>query len=101
MASANLDLQDLNALLTSYTKKYRELEKYIGDLNLVILRINQTASNVEPDIINCGAYMRPKTAEVDLNAAKEKIKVIENKLKYIHELIDKDTATSTLMTELL
>lgn len=94
MASANLDLQDLNALLTSYTKEYRELEKYIGDLNLVILRINQTASKVEPDIINCGAYMR-----VDLNAAKEKLKVLENKLQYIHELIDNDTATSTLMTE--
>lgn len=92
MASANLDLQDLNTLLTSYTKEYRELEKYIGDLNLVILHINQTASNVEPDIIKCGAYMRPKTAEVDLNAAKEKLKVLENKLQYIHELIDKDIA---------
>ena len=99
MASANLDLQDLNALLTSYTKEYRELEKYIGDLNLVILHINQTASKVEPDVIKCGAYMRPKMAEVDLNAAKEKLKVLENKLKYIHELIDNDTATSTLMTE--
>lgn len=92
MASANLDLQDLNTLLTSYTKEYRELEKYIGDLELVILRINQTKSEVEPDIIKCGAYMRPKTAEVDLNNAKEKMKVLENKLQYIHELIDKDIA---------
>ena len=94
MASANLDLQDLNTLLTSYTKEYHELEKYIGDLNLVILRINQTKSKVEPDIIKCGAYMRPKTAEVDLNAAKEKLKVLENKLQYIHELIDNEIATS-------
>ena len=38
--------------------------------------------------------MRPKTAEVDLNAAKEKLKVLENKLQYIHELIDKDIAES-------
>ena len=57
MASANLDIQDLNTLLTSYTKEYRELEKYIDDLNLVIQRINQTTSKVEPDIIKCGAYM--------------------------------------------
>lgn len=92
MAMANLDRQDLNTLLASYTKEYHELEKYIGDLNLVILRINQTESSVEPDIIKCGAYMRPKTAEVDLNAAKEKLKVLENKLQYIHELIDKDIA---------
>lgn len=90
MASANLDLQDLNTLLTSYTKEYRELEKYIGDLTLVTLRISETASKVDPDIIKCGAYMRPTTVKVDLNAAKEKIKVIENKLQYIHELIDKD-----------
>lgn len=34
--------------------------------------------------------MRPTTVKVDLNAAKEKIKVIENKLQYIHELIDKN-----------
>lgn len=38
--------------------------------------------------------MRPTTVKVDLNAAKEKIKVIENKLQYIHELIDKDIAES-------
>ena len=94
MAMANFDRQDLNTLLASYTKEYRELEKYIGDLNLVILRISQTASKVEPDIIKCGAYMRPKTAEVDLNAAKEKLKVLENKLQYIHELIDKDITES-------
>lgn len=94
MASANLDLQDLNTLLTSYTKEYRELEKYIGDLKLVILRINQTKSEVEPDIIKCGVYMRPKTAEVDLNNAKEKLKVLENKLQYIHKLIDNENATS-------
>lgn len=99
MAIANLDRQDLNTLLTSYAKEYRELEKYIGDLKLVILRINQTKSEVEPDIIKCGAYMRPKTAEVDLNAAKEKLKVLENKLQYIHELIDKDIAESGSITE--
>lgn len=92
MAMVNLDRQDLNRLLTSYTKEHRELEKYIGDLTLVTLRINETASKVDPDIIKCGAYMRPKTAEVDLNAAKEKLKVLENKLQYIHELIDKDIA---------
>ncbi len=92
MAMANLDRQDLNTLLASYTKEYHELEKYIGDLNLIVLRIYQTAAVVEPDIIKCGAYMRPKTAEVDLNVAKEKLKVLENKLQYIHELIDKDIA---------
>ena len=90
MTMANLDRQDLNTLLASYTKEYHELEKHIGDLNLIVLRIHQTAAVVEPDIIKCGAYMRPKTAEVDLNAAKEKLKVLENKLQYIHELIDKD-----------
>lgn len=94
MAIANLDFQDLNTLLTSYTKEYHELEKYIGDLNIVILHINQTASEVEPDVIKCGAYMRPKTAEVDLNAAKEKLKVLENKLQYIHKLIDNENTTS-------
>lgn len=51
MVSANLDLQDLNTLLTSYTKEYRELEKYIGYLTLVTLRISETASKVDPDII--------------------------------------------------
>lgn len=92
MAMANLDRRDLNTLLASYVKEYHELEKYIGDLNLIVLRIHQTAASVDPDIIKCGAYMRPKTAEVDLNAAKEKMKVLENKLQYIHELIDKDIA---------
>lgn len=92
MAMANLDIQDLNTLLKSYTKEYHELEKRIGDLNLILLHIHQTTAAVEPDIIKCGAYMRPKTAEVDLNAAKEKLKVLENKLQYIHELIDKDIA---------
>ena len=38
--------------------------------------------------------MRSKTAEVDLNKAKEKLKVLENKLQYIHELIDNEIATS-------
>lgn len=83
MAMANLDRQDLNRLLTSYIKEHQELEKYIGDLTLVTLRISETASKVDPDIIKCGAYMRPTTVKVDLNAAKEKIKVIENKLKIV------------------
>lgn len=95
MAMVNLDRQDLNRLLTSYVNEYHELEKNIGDLQLINLRIHQTASQVtDPDVITCGAYMRSKTAEVDLNNAKEKLKVIENKLQYIHELIDNEKATS-------
>lgn len=31
--------------------------------------------------------MRSKTTEVDLNNAKEKLKVLENKLQYIHKLL--------------
>ena len=57
MAMANLDRRDLNTLLASYVKEYHELEKYIGDLNLIVLRIRQTAASVDPDIIKCGAYM--------------------------------------------
>lgn len=37
MAMANLDLQDLNALLKSYVNEYHELEKNIGDLQLINL----------------------------------------------------------------
>lgn len=95
MAMANLDLQDLNALLKSYVNEYHELEKNIGDLQLINLHINQAASQVtDPDVITCGAYMRSKTTEVDLNNAKEKLKVLENKLQYIHKLIDNENATS-------
>lgn len=40
MASANLDLQDLNTLLTSYTKEYRELENLSnGFANIILLGI--------------------------------------------------------------
>lgn len=95
MAMANLDLQDLNALLKSYVNEYHELEKNIGDLQLINLHIHQAASQVtDPNVITCGAYMRSKTTEVDLNNAKEKLKVLENKLQYIHKLIDNKNATS-------
>nr|DAO96831.1 MAG TPA: hypothetical protein [Caudoviricetes sp.] len=95
MAMANLDIQDLNTLLNAYANEHHELEKNIGDLQLINLRIHQTAAQVtDPDVITCGAYMRSKTAEVDLNKAKEKLKVLENKLQYIHELIDNEIATS-------
>ena len=39
MAMANLDLQDLNALLKSYVNEYHELEKNIGYLQLINLHI--------------------------------------------------------------
>lgn len=94
MTMANLDRQDLNTLLASYIEEHRKLEKYVHDLTLITIRMGEITPRVDPDIIECGAYVRPKTAKVDLNAAKEKIKVIENKLQYIHELIDKDIAES-------
>lgn len=48
MASANLDLQDLNALLTSYTKEYRELEK-------IHWRFKSSYSTNKPNSIERGA----------------------------------------------
>lgn len=48
MAMANLDLQDLNALLKSYVNEYHELEKNIGDLQLINLRFTFRSIDVCP-----------------------------------------------------
>lgn len=94
MAVANLDLQDLNTLLLSYERQHRDLDKRISDLTIISLNIHKTASKVDPDLIASGAYMRYDNAEADLKTAREKFKAIEDKLKYIRELINKDTSNT-------
>ena len=89
MTSANLDLRDLNILLSTYIKDRLELKKRIENLK----DIRSTETSVGKDFLK--AYTNLDKIEADMDAFSEELTEIENKIPYIKGLIDKEESMST------
>lgn len=93
MASANLDLQDLNILLSCYTKDRLELKKRIESLTDIRSTENSLGMRVGKDFLK--AYTNSDRVEADMNAFEKALADIENKIPYIKGLIDKEESMAT------
>lgn len=93
MASANLDLQDLNVLLSTYTKDRLELKKRIENLKDIRSTETSLGMRVGKDFLK--AYTNLDKIEADMKAFNEALSEIENKIPYIKGLIDKEESMAT------
>lgn len=93
MASANLDLQDLNVLLSTYTKDRLELKKRIENLKDIRSTETSLGMRVGKDFLK--AYTNLDKIEADMNYFSEELSKIENKIPYIKGLIDKEESMAT------
>ena len=93
MASANLDLRDLNILLSTYMKDRLELKKRIENLKDIRSTETSLGMRVEKDFLK--AYTNLDKIEADMNDFSEALADIENKIPYIKGLIDKEESMAT------
>lgn len=93
MASANLDLRDLNILLSTYMKNRIELKKRIENLKDIQSTESSLGVRVGKDFLK--AYINLDKIEADMKAFNEALSEIENKIPYIKGLIDKEESMAT------
>lgn len=93
MASANLDLQDLNVLLSTYTKDRLELKNSIEKLKDIQSTENSLGMRVGKDFLK--AYTNLDKIENDIDILSDTLDVMENKIPYIKGLIDKEESMAT------
>lgn len=88
MASANLDIQDLNVLLSTYTKDRLELRKRIENLKDIRSTENSLGMRVGKDFLK--AYVNLDRIENDIEILTDTLDGMEKKIPYIKKLIDKE-----------
>lgn len=93
MASANLDLRDLNILLSTYMKDRLELKKRIENLKDIRSTEASLGMRVGKDFLK--AYTNSDKIEADMNDFSEALSEIESKIPYIKGLIDKEESMAT------
>lgn len=93
MASANLDLQDLNVLLSTYTKDRLELKKSIEKLKDIRSTENSLGIRVEKNFLK--AYVNLDKIENDIDILSDTLDGMEKKIPYIKSLIDKEESMAT------
>lgn len=93
MASANLDLQDLNVLLSTYTKDRLELKNSIEKLKDIQSTENSLGMRVGKDFLK--AYTNLDKIENDIDILSDTLDGMEKKIPYIKSLIDKEESMAT------
>lgn len=93
MASANLDLPDLNVLLSTYTKDRLELKNSIEKLKDIQSTENSLGMRVGKDFLK--AYVNLDKIENDIDILSDTLDVMENKILYIKGLINKEESMAT------
>lgn len=93
MAVANLDLRDLNILLSTYMKDRLELKKRIENLKDIRSTETSLGMRVGKDFLK--AYNNLDKIEADMNDFSEALSEIESKIPYIKGLIDKEESMAT------
>lgn len=93
MASANLDLRDLNILLSTYMKDRLELKKRIENLKDIQSTETSLGMRVGKDFLK--TYTNLDKIEADMNDFSEALSEIESKIPYIKGLIDKEESMAT------
>lgn len=88
MASANLDLQDLNMLLSTYTKDRLELKKSIENLKDIQSTENSLGIRVGKNFLK--AYVNLDNIEKDIDILSDTLDGLDKKIPYIKSLIDKE-----------
>ena len=88
MASVNLDLQDLNVLLSTYTKDRLELKKSIENLKDIKSTENSLGIRVGKNFLK--AYVNLDKIENDIDILSDTLDGMEKKIPYIKKLIDKE-----------
>lgn len=93
MASANLDLQDLNVLLSTYTKDRLELKNSIEKLKDIQSTENSLGIRVGKNFLK--AYVNLDKIENDIDILSDTLDGMEKKIPYIKGLIDKEESMVT------
>ena len=94
MAMANLDLQDLNALLVTYQNKKVELEQKIDKLRDIQSTTNSLGLRVGKDFLNKTTYIDQEKIESDFKAFNKELAKILEKVNYVKGLMEEETSAS-------
>lgn len=88
MVSANLDLQDLNVLLSTYAKDQLKLKESIEKLKDIQSTENNLEIRVGKDFLK--VYINLDRIENDIDILSDTLDGLEKKIPYIKKLIDKE-----------